>query len=75
MAAGVGAAVASFAYPWVRFDYGSLAPRLLVVMFVLRCASGALLGGLLGHVIVKALCRTGVLSGLAIERDTRATHA
>ncbi len=71
MAAGVGAAVASFAYTWVRFDYGSLAPGLLVVMFVLRCTSGALLGGLLGRVIVKALYRTGVLAGFAIARDTR----
>lgn len=75
MAAGVGAAVASFAYTWVRFDYGSLAPGLLVAMFLLRCTSGALLGGLLGHVIVQALYRTGVLSGLAIDRDRRAGHA
>ncbi|PWK61420.1 ECF transporter S component [Roseicyclus mahoneyensis] len=74
MAAGMGAAVFSFAYTWIRFDYGSLAPGLVVAMFVLRLASGALLGGLLGHVIVKALYRTGVLSGLAIDRDTRAAH-
>lgn len=72
MAAGVGAALASFAYTWVRFDYGSLAPGLLVAMFLLRCASGALLGGLLGHVIAQALLRTGVLSGLRIDRDRRA---
>ena len=67
MAAGMGAAVFSFAYTWIRFDYGSLAPGLLVAMFALRLASGALLGGFLGHVIVKALYRTGVLSGLAIR--------
>jgi energy-coupling factor transport system permease protein len=72
MAAGVGAAMASFAYTWVRFDYGSLAPGLLVAMFVLRCASGALLGGLLGHVITNALFKTGVLSGLRIDHDRRA---
>ncbi|MFN4155314.1 MAG: ECF transporter S component [Paracoccaceae bacterium] len=75
MAAGVGAALASFAYTWIRFDYGSLAPGLLILMLVLRCASGALLGGLLGHLVVKALYRTGVLSGLAIERDLRSAHA
>ena len=75
MAAGMGAAVASFAYTWVRFDYGSLAPELLVLMFLLRLASGALLGGLLGHVIVKALYRTGVLSGLAIDRDRHTADA
>lgn len=72
MAAGMGAAVFSFAYTWVRFDYGSLAPGLLVAMAILRLASGALLGGLLGHLIVKALYRTGVLSGLRIDRDMRA---
>ena len=76
MAAGMGAAVASFAYTWVRFDYGSLAPGLLVAMFVLRLTSGALLGGLLGHLIVNQLYRTGALAGLAIDRERRAaTHA
>ena len=72
MAAGVGAALASFAYTWVRFDYGALEPGLLVLMFTLRCLSGALLGGLLGHVVVEALYRTGVLSGLKIDHDRRA---
>jgi len=75
MAAGMGAAVFSFAYTWIRFDYGSLAPGLLVAMFALRLASGALLGGFLGHVIDKALYRTGVLSGLAIDRDIRTANA
>ena len=69
MAAGVGAAVASFIYTWIRFDYGALAPGLLIAMFVLRCLSGALLGGLLGHWVTQALYRTGVLSGLGIDRD------
>lgn len=75
MAAGVGAALASFAYTWVRFDYGALEPGLLVLMFTLRCLSGALLGGLLGHVVVEALYRTGVLSGLKIDHDRRAAAA
>ncbi len=75
MAAGVGAAVFSFAYTWVRFDYGALAPTLLIIMFVLRCASGALLGGLLGHWIVEALYRTGVLSGLPIDHARRQARA
>jgi energy-coupling factor transport system substrate-specific component len=75
MLAGVGAAVASFAYTWIRFDYGALAPGLLVAMFALRCLSGALLGGLLGHLITEALYRTGVLTGLAIDRDRRAARA
>jgi energy-coupling factor transport system substrate-specific component len=71
MLAGVGSAVASFAYTWIRFDYGALAPGLLLTMFVLRCLSGALLGGLLGHLVTKALYKTGVLSGLAIDREKR----
>ena len=75
MLAGAGAAVASFAYTWIRFDYGALAPGLLVPMFSLRCLSGALLGGLLGHAVTEALHKTGVLSGLAIDRDKRLARA
>ena len=75
IAAGVGAAVFSFVYTWIRFDYGALAPGLLVAMFVLRCLSGALLGGLAGHLVAEALYRTGVLSGLAMDRDRRAGMA
>jgi energy-coupling factor transport system permease protein len=75
MAAGVGAAVFSFVYTWIRFDYAALAPALLLVMFALRCASGALLGGLLGHVIVEALYKTGVLSGLPIDHAKRQARA
>jgi len=71
MAAGVVAAIFSFIYTWIRFDYGALAPGLLAAMFVLRCLSGALLGGLAGHLITEALYRTGVLSGLGIDIDRR----
>jgi energy-coupling factor transport system substrate-specific component len=75
MAAGVGAAIFSFAYTWFRFDYGALAPGLLIAMFVLRCLSGALLAGLLGHLVTEALYRTGVLSGLSIDHTRRSAHA
>jgi energy-coupling factor transport system substrate-specific component len=75
MLAGVGAAVFSFIYTWIRFDYGALAPGLLIAMFVLRCLSGALLGGLLGHLVTEALYKTGVLSGLAIDDDRRLARA
>jgi energy-coupling factor transport system substrate-specific component len=75
MAAGVGAAVFSFAYTWIRFNYGALQPGLLIAMFVLRCLSGALLGGWLGHVIVEALYKTGALAGLAIDYDKRSALA
>lgn len=75
MAAGVGAAIFSFIYTWISFNYSALAPGLLIAMFALRCLSGALLGGLLGHFIVEALYRTGVLSGLAIDHDKRLARA
>jgi energy-coupling factor transport system substrate-specific component len=75
MLAGIGSAVFSYAYTWVLFGYGALAPGLLVAMFVLRCLSGALLGGLAGHLITEALYKTGVLSGLAIDHARRSAHA
>jgi len=75
IAAGIGAAIFSFVYTWIRFDYAALAPGLLVTMFILRCLSGALLGGVLGHIIVEALYRTGVLSGLAVDHAKRTARA
>jgi len=75
IAAGVGAAVFSFIYTWIRFNYGALAPGLLVAMFTLRCLSGALLAGVLGHLVVEALYKTGVLSGLPIDHARRAASA
>jgi energy-coupling factor transport system substrate-specific component len=75
MAAGVGAAILSFIYTWIRFDYGALQPGILIAMFILRCLSGALLGGWLGHVIVEALYRTGALAGLAIDHAKRSAIA
>lgn len=68
---GIGAALFSFAYTWIRFNYGNLDSGLLTAMFVLRCLSGAILGGYLAHVIVMALRRTGVLSGLAGAEPAR----
>ena len=50
----------------------SVIEELLIAMFALRCLSGALLGGLAGHLVTEALYRTGVLSGLGIDRARRA---
>ena len=75
MLAGIGSAIFSFVYTWFLFNYAALAPGLLVAMFVLRCLSGALLGGLAGHLITEALYKTGVLAGLAIDHARRAAHA
>lgn len=71
IASGVGAAIFSFIYNWIRFDYGALVPTLLITMFVIRLLSGALLAGVLGNVIVEALYKTGVLKGLKIDHDKR----
>jgi energy-coupling factor transport system substrate-specific component len=71
LASGASAAVFSFAYTWIRFNYGTLAPGLLVAMFALRVTSGILLAGLLGKILGDALYRTGVLSGLAIDAAKR----
>jgi energy-coupling factor transport system substrate-specific component len=73
--AGIGSAVFSFAYTWVLYGYSALAPGLLIAMFALRCLSGALLGGLAGHLVTEALYKTGVLSGLAIDHARRSAHA
>ena len=71
LASGASAAIFSFVYTWIRFNYGTLAPGLLIAMAVLRVLSGMLLAGLLGKLIGDALYRTGVLSGLAIDADKR----
>lgn len=71
MASGAGAAFFSFVYTWIRFDYGALELWFVGVMFVVRMISGMLLAGLLGHIIVEALYRTGVLRGFAIDHDRR----
>ena len=71
LASGASAAVFSFAYTWVRFDYGNLEPWLLSVMLGLRITSGVLLGGLLGWAIAEALYRTGAVNGLAIDEARR----
>ena len=73
MSAGAGAAVFSFVYTWVRFNYGTHQPGLLIGMFALRLLSGAVLGGWLGHIIVEALYKTGSLAGLAIDHAKRST--
>jgi energy-coupling factor transport system substrate-specific component len=64
---GAAAAVFSFAYNWVRFGYWKLAPALLVTMFLVRAASGVLLGAVVGRLLARAVRRTGVLRGLAAD--------
>jgi energy-coupling factor transport system permease protein len=71
IASGISAAIFSFVYTWIRFKYETLAPDLLLLMFVLRVTSGILLASVLGRYIAEGLYRTGVLDGLAIDVDRR----
>ncbi len=66
---GITAAVFSFVYNWIRFDYGSMAPGMLIAMFLIRCTSGAVLGALLPKFLADRLRKTGVFDGLAIEDE------
>jgi energy-coupling factor transport system substrate-specific component len=67
LASGGCASLFSYAYTWIRFSYWTLAPSLLMAMFVLRVTSGVLLGGLLGKVLADQVKKTGVFRGLAID--------
>ena len=68
LAAGAVAALFSFIYNWFRFSYWELEIGLLIAMLAIRMVSGMLLGGLLGKLLADAVRKTGVTSGLAIER-------
>lgn len=63
----VSAAIFSFVYNWIRFDYQTLEVGLLVAMFVIRITSGVLLGSLLPLFFAKRLRKTGVFGGLAVD--------
>jgi energy-coupling factor transport system permease protein len=71
LASGASAALFSFVYTWIHFSYGTLSPSLLLIMFLLRLASGAVLAGWLGRRIAEALYPTGVLQGLGIDAAKR----
>ena len=66
---GISAAIFSFAYNWIRFGYGNLQPSLVITMLAVRVASGAILGGLLGWIIVKSLDKTGVPRSLGLGQE------
>jgi energy-coupling factor transport system substrate-specific component len=71
LASGASASVFSFVYTWIRFSYWELDPGLLVLMFVLRVASGVLLGGLVGKFLADQVQKTGVLNGFALDIEKR----
>ena len=74
LASGACASIFSFIYNWFRFSYWNLNVGLLIAMFVIRVLSGMILSGWLGKVIGDGLYKTGVLQGLAIDREKRMTY-
>ncbi len=71
MAAGACAAVFSFIYTWFRFSYGELDTGLVMAMASIRVVSGAVLGGVLAWLLARAIHKTGVTSGLAVDYQER----
>lgn len=69
LTAGAAAALVALPWNWFRLGYFALEPGFLVVLVLVRIASGVVLGGLFPKVLGDALARTGVLSGFAIGRD------
>lgn len=68
------AAVMSFGYNWIIFDYQNLDTGLLIAMFIIRVASGMLLGALLPRSFADMVRSTGVFTGLGIDSPAEA-HA
>ena len=68
------AAVMSFGYNWIIFDYQNLDTGLLIAMFIIRVASGMLLGALLPCSFANMVRSTGVFTGLGIDSPAEA-HA
>lgn len=68
------AAVMSFGYNWIIFDYQNLDTGLLIAMFIIRVSSGMLLGALLPRSFANMVRSTGVFTGLGIDSPAEA-HA
>ncbi len=71
MVSGATASVFSFVYNWFRFGYHELETGLVIAMLVVRIVSGIVLAGVLGKYLADAVHKTGVTSGLAIDRAKR----
>ncbi len=66
--AGAIAAVVAIPWNWFRLGYFALDPTFLLVLFIVRVLSGALLAGVFPKLLGDALAATGVLSGYRIGR-------
>lgn len=73
MMAGAGAAVFSFVYGYLLGGFAALSTEYVLLMFVIRVMSGAIIAGVGGKYLVDALLATGSLRGYAItKRDVHA---
>ncbi|SDO56516.1 ECF transporter S component [Alkalicoccus daliensis] len=69
VAAGMSAAVFSYAWGWFNSGLAALAPGLIIATLLVRIVSGALLAGVLGKWIGDQLAKTGVLRGYALGKE------
>jgi energy-coupling factor transport system permease protein len=69
MLSGAVAAAAAFVWQGIILGYAAFSPQLLIGMFVLRVASGAILAGAGGKYLGDALAATGVLRGFALGQE------
>jgi energy-coupling factor transport system substrate-specific component len=69
MVAGAVGMLVALPWNWFRLGYFQLEPGYLVVLFIVRVLSGAIISGLVSKLIGDALARTGVLSSFAIGRE------
>lgn len=72
--AGIMAGVFSFAWGYFQSGFAALAGGYVLLMFITRVISGALLAGVAGKLLSDALAKTGVLSGFALGREKRKKH-
>ncbi|TDQ34124.1 ECF transporter S component [Aureibacillus halotolerans] len=68
MLAGIGSGVASFVYGYFQSGLAVYSSQLLVIMFIVRIVSSAVLAGWLGKWIGDALAKTGALRGYALSK-------
>jgi len=69
MLSGAVAAAAAFGLQALIQGYGVLNTELIIGMFVVRVASGAVLAGMGGKYLAEALAATGVLRGFAVGQE------
>ncbi|SDJ35667.1 ECF transporter S component [Salimicrobium halophilum] len=75
MFAGMMAGVFSFAWGYFQSGFAALAGGYVLLMFISRVLSGALIAGVGGKALSDALAKTGVLSSFALGKEKRKKHA